>query len=73
MFGLPLHPLVVHAAVVFIPLAALGAVLVVLSARFRGRYGGLAVLLGAAAVVAAFAARLTGPCLPTTSASRAPR
>ncbi|NHB85791.1 hypothetical protein G7085_17760 [Tessaracoccus sp. HDW20] len=63
MFGLPLHPLVVHAAVVFIPLAALGAVLVVLMARVRERYAGLTVTVGVLAVIAAFAARLTGPLL----------
>ncbi|QNP57125.1 DUF2231 domain-containing protein [Tessaracoccus defluvii] len=39
MLGLPLHPLIVHAVVVFIPLAALGALLVVLSRRLRERYG----------------------------------
>jgi len=63
VFGLPLHPLVVHAAVVFIPLAALGALLVVLMAKVRDRYAGLTVVFGAVAVVAAFAARLTGPLL----------
>lgn len=32
VFGLPLHPLVVHGAVVLVPLAALGALAVVSSA-----------------------------------------
>lgn len=63
MLGLPLHPLIVHAVVVFIPLAALGALLVVLSRRLRERYGGLAVLVGVVAAAAGFAALLTGPLL----------
>jgi len=33
--GLPLHPLVVHAAVVFVPLAALGAILLAVVPRWR--------------------------------------
>jgi hypothetical protein len=55
--GLPLHPLVVHAAVVFGPLAALGALAyVVLPARRdRLRWPMLALaLLGTGAVVAAY-------------------
>ena len=63
MPGLPLHPLIVHAVVVFIPLAALGALLVVLSRRLRERYGGLAVLVGVVAAASGFAALLTGPLL----------
>lgn len=63
MFGLPLHPLVVHAAVVFIPLAALGALLVVFVPGVRARYAGLAVLVGLVAAASGFAALLTGPML----------
>lgn len=63
IIGLPLHPLVVHATVIFVPLAALGSVLVVLSGRLRERYAGLVVALGAVAVLTAFAAFLTGPVL----------
>ena len=61
--GLPLHPLVVHATVIFVPLAALGALLMVFVGRLRERYAGLVMLLGAAAVLTAFAAVLTGPLL----------
>jgi len=43
VFGLPLHPLVVHAVVVLVPLAALGGVLTAVSARLRRRYGWLTV------------------------------
>ena len=63
IIGLPLHPLVVHATVIFVPLAALGSVLVVFFGRLRERYAGLVVVFGAAAVLAAFAAVLTGPLL----------
>lgn len=63
MFGLPLHPLIVHAAVILVPLGALGAVLVVLFAGVRTRYAGLTVLVGALGAASAFAAMLTGPLL----------
>jgi uncharacterized membrane protein len=63
IFGLPLHPLVVHAAVVLIPLASLGALIVVVSARARERFGWLTVAFAAAAAGAAIAARLSGEAL----------
>ena len=57
--GLPVHPLVVHAAVVFVPLAALlGAVFVVPALRLRLRWPLLAVTLAALASV--IVARLSG-------------
>ncbi len=46
--GLPLHPLVVHAVVVLLPLASLGTVAIVVRARWRAVYGPLVV--GAALV-----------------------
>lgn len=51
IFGIPLHPLVVHAAVVFVPLAALGALLMALVPRWRRPYGWLAVIVSAVALV----------------------
>lgn len=39
--GIPVHPLLVHAVVVFIPLAALGSVAVALVPRWRKPYGPL--------------------------------
>lgn len=63
VFGLPLHPLVVHAAVVLVPLAALGALLVTFSARIRDRYGWLTVAFAVAGAASAVAARLSGPVL----------
>ena len=48
--GIPIHPLVVHAVVVLIPLAALGVGAMSLIPKWRSRYGILAV---SAAVLAA--------------------
>ena len=62
-FGLPLHPLVVHGAMVLVPLAALGALAVVFSSWARTRYGWLTVLVAVAGAGATLAARLTGPIL----------
>lgn len=59
-FGLPLHPLVVHAPVVLVPLTALGLVAVVVVPRWRRPYGPLLVLGAIAASSSAWAARLTG-------------
>lgn len=63
ILGLPLHPLIVHAAVILVPLAAVGALLMVASTRLRERYGWLTVLVAAGATLAAGAAALTGPLL----------
>ena len=49
VLGLPLHPLVVHAAVVLIPRASLGALAVVVSSRARERFGWLTVAFAVAA------------------------
>lgn len=42
--GLPIHPLVVHAVIVLLPLAALGAILVAARQRWDRKYGWLVVL-----------------------------
>ncbi|MEO8107731.1 MAG: DUF2231 domain-containing protein [Actinomycetes bacterium] len=47
--GIPLHPLVVHAVVVLIPLAALGLLIIAIVPKWRTRFGSLVV---AAAVIA---------------------
>lgn len=49
LFGLPAHPLIVHAAVVLLPLAAAGVIAVAVAPKLRSRYTGLVVLLAAAA------------------------
>ncbi len=58
--GLPVHVLVVHAAVVFVPLLALGAVVYALVPRWRSRVGWAVVLLGLAAPVVTFVATKSG-------------
>ena len=63
VFGLPLHPLAVHAAVVLVPLAALGALAMALSLRLSRRYGGLVVVTGIAAFIASFIAKEAGEAL----------
>jgi hypothetical protein len=51
--GLPVHPLVVHAVVVLLPLAALGTLAIALVPRWRARFGPLvtAAAIAAAALV----------------------
>jgi hypothetical protein len=51
IFGLPMHPLVVHATVVIVPAAALAVALAAGWPRFRRWAGFLPLLLSAAAVV----------------------
>lgn len=57
LFGLPAHPLLVHVPVVLIPLAAVGALVIVFSAKMRDRLGwvvaGIAVVGGLGAFLAA--------------------
>lgn len=60
VLGLPLHPLVVHAVVVLLPLSALGLVLLVLVRRWRGPYGPLVLLGLVGSTLAAFLARESG-------------
>ncbi|MFG1649348.1 DUF2231 domain-containing protein [Micromonospora sp. NPDC049275] len=50
--GLPLHPLVVHAVVVLLPLAAIGVAALAVRPSWRGRYGWLVVLIAALATAA---------------------
>lgn len=50
VFGLPVHTLVVHAVVVLVPLAALGAVAIAVVPPWRARFGMPVLLLTAAAV-----------------------
>lgn len=63
ILGLPAHPLVIHAAVVFVPLLALiGAAYAVLP-RHRARLGWAVVLLAVVAPVSALASWLSGRAL----------
>jgi hypothetical protein len=58
--GLPLHPLVVHAAVVFTPLASLAALAYVFVARYRDLLRWPTLVLAVVAAGAIWAAYLTG-------------
>jgi hypothetical protein len=50
LFNLPAHPLVVHAVVVVLPLAAFGGLLIAVSPSLRRRFGVAVLLLAAAGV-----------------------
>ncbi|MDR1998877.1 MAG: hypothetical protein LBQ06_02900 [Frankiaceae bacterium] len=61
--GLPIHPLVVHAVVVLLPLAAVGTVAVALRPSWRGRYGPLVTIAAALSVVLIPVATSSGEAL----------
>lgn len=58
--GLPIHPLVVHAVIVLLPLACLGAVLVAAKASWNRKYGWLVLLCSFVALGSAFVAKESG-------------
>ncbi len=60
VLGLPLHPLIVHAAVVLVPLAAVGTLLITVVPRWRRTYGWLVVIASGAALVTVPLATRTG-------------
>ena len=61
--GIPLHPLVVHAIVVLLPLATLGTVAIALRPRWRRPYGPLVVAAALVATVLAPVATSSGEAL----------
>lgn len=61
--GIPVHPLVVHAAVVLTPMAAIGLIVMVFSKHFSKRFGWVVAALGAGAFVAAWIAKEAGEAL----------
>lgn len=63
---LPTHPLVVHAAVVFVPLLVLAAVLYAVVPRLRPRLGWVAGILAVVGPLAALLAMLSGRELEKT-------
>ncbi len=63
LLGLPIHPLVVHAVVVLLPLACLGLIVCAVIARWRSRHLGLSVLGLLAGSAAAFVAVNSGHAL----------
>jgi len=60
VFGLPLHALIVHAAVVLLPLAALGGIVIALVPKLRDRFGILVALAAVAGVPTVFVAMQSG-------------
>lgn len=66
ILGLPLHPLVVHAVVVLVPLAALGAIAISTWGAARKRYGWLTVAFAAAAAGSTFVAQKAGEAFYAT-------
>jgi len=61
--GVPLHPLVVHAIVVLLPLATLGTIAIALRASWRVRYGPLVVAAAALSTVLVPVATSSGEAL----------
>lgn len=64
--GLPLHALVVHAAVVLVPLLVMAGLAYAFVPRWRSRVGWLALVLAVAAPAAALVAKLSGTELHET-------
>lgn len=60
VFGLPLHPLVVHAAVVLLPLSAIGLIMMASGIKRSKKYGSVVVLLAGVAALSTFLAMASG-------------
>ena len=60
ILGLPIHPLVVHAAVILMPTAALAALVMSYLPSFSRRYGKLIFGLAILGLISSFAARWSG-------------
>ena len=58
--GLPLHPLLVHSAVVLVPLAAIGALVMSYLPSFSRRHGKIILILAVIAQVSVFLAKMSG-------------
>src|SRR5689334_10742605 len=63
LFGLPAHPIVVHAAVVLLPLAALGTLVCAAVPRWRRAYAPIALVLALVALGAVWLAQGSGEAL----------
>lgn len=66
--GIPAHPLVVHAVLVLLPLAAVGGLVIALRAAWRRRFGYVVLALTVVAVAAVPLATTTGEELQTALA-----
>ncbi|MGY4720603.1 DUF2231 domain-containing protein [Naumannella cuiyingiana] len=60
ILGLPLHPLIIHAVVILVPLVAIGAIVTVFWPAARRRYGSLIAVFAIIALVATLTARQSG-------------
>ncbi|GAA5193049.1 hypothetical protein GCM10023322_53980 [Rugosimonospora acidiphila] len=69
-FGLPLHPLVIHAAVVFIPLLIVAALVYVLVPQLRSRIAWAVVILAVIAPLSALLSKLSGDAFRARLARR---
>ena len=58
--GLPLHPLIIHAVVVLVPLAALGGIAISVLTWARKRYGSLVVVGAFGAAISTYVAQIAG-------------
>ena len=58
--GLPLHPLLVHSAVVLVPLVVIGALVMSYLPSFSRRHGKLILILALVAQVSVFLAKISG-------------
>ncbi len=63
LFGLPAHPLIVHAAVVLLPIAAIGLIVVALVPKARRHYAPLVFVVALAATIAVGLAQQSGESL----------
>jgi len=60
IFNLPLHPLVVHGAVVLVPLVAFAALAMSYWPSFSRKYGGPVLILAVVAQLSLFVAKASG-------------
>lgn len=61
--GLPLHPLIVHAVVILVPLAAVGGIAISVLTWARKRYGSLVVVGAFGAAASTYVAQIAGQSL----------
>ena len=61
--GLPLHPLIIHAVVILVPLAAVGGIAISLLTWARKRYGSLVVVGAFGAAAATYVGQIAGQAL----------
>lgn len=63
VLGLPVHPLIVHAAVVLVPLAAVAAIAMAVKPSISRKYGSVIIGLAVVGQLSSIAAKLSGEAL----------